>query len=338
MLKYFATSLPSARFEPITRYIAQILIGTNLNGPPWIHHVYPLLRHLGHQFLPQDGSYSHTPPIPSIVTQYALPGPYPFILSLDFLRPHQHGAEATPDLNSWPHSSIHFSLPRTLPACYRTLYAFRLYNLHFRSLAYLLRVVKELEGLRALDLLHTTWDSPDGSSALQLPGLVRFPVYEKLRFLTVAAYKCTDNALAVTIPFYQPSWRYSHKNHLSVAREDMQIVTRVADWIHASYRSLQSTQARLRVTVNRNITHQGSEFRLIGLVSENGTELFRPSGCAYRCGYKIGAHQWRKFGLQIKSSHNISHHLAHSARGWSDDAIGSAARSTCGSRILSTFQ
>lgn len=262
MLRYFATSPPSAQFEPITRYTTQVLIRTDLDGPPWIHHIYPLLRLLGHRFLPEREYYSHTPAFPSILDGYALSRKqHLFTLSLGFERPSHRDATTTPD--PWPYSSIHYGLPRTLPACYHALFGVTLDNLHWRSLASLLRLVKELEGVRMLGLRYVTWDS-DGSSSLQLPDPVCFPAYGKNEYLGVNAYQCTDNALAVVIPFYQPRWRYSPKSHLSVAREDMQIVIRATDWAYASYRGLEPTEQRLVVFVRWDIIRQDGKFCFVG--------------------------------------------------------------------------
>lgn len=177
-LTCFTTSPPSARFEPITWYLIWIDIEYSRSAAPWLHHVYSLLRLLGHPYVPESGQYRSTRlhlPAQALTKGVSLQdwrSSDELSIRLTIQTPQGDDSD-TAVVDTWPNSSVHFGLPRNLPACYHAFNDIALHHLHFRSLGSLLRLVKELAGsLRRLELWRVTWD---GSSAMEIPNPVRFP-------------------------------------------------------------------------------------------------------------------------------------------------------------------
>lgn len=73
-----------------------------------------------------------------------------------------------------------------------------------------------------------------------------------------------DNVLAAILLFYQPRWSCSHNNSVAVAREDIQLVTRVIDWVYASYGP---AELWLSVAAQRKEIYRSSKCDLVWLLT-----------------------------------------------------------------------
>lgn len=98
--------------------------------------------------------------------------------------------------------SPHWSLPRSMPACYTSFSLLRLTDIHFPSLSSLFKLVRHFKSLRWLYLQKITWDQVE----------VMAPAPRgRISSLDVRAYRCTDNVYApVSLAALCPSnafWR-----------------------------------------------------------------------------------------------------------------------------------
>lgn len=99
---------------------------------------------------------------------------------------HLHG----PVPSSLPVSALHsphWSLPRSMPACYTPFVHLILYDIHFPSLSSLFKLVRHFKSLRWLHLITITWDQVE----------VMAPVpRSRITDLYVNARGCTDDVYA----------------------------------------------------------------------------------------------------------------------------------------------
>lgn len=84
--------------------------------------------------------------------------------------------------------SPHWSLPRSMPACYTPFVDLKLTDIHFPSLSSLFKLVRHFKSLRSLHLKRVTWDQVE----------VMAPVpHSRITDLNVTARGCTDNVYAL---------------------------------------------------------------------------------------------------------------------------------------------
>lgn len=253
-LTSFATSPPSARYQPVTNYTSSITIYCMPDAKPWLHHVYPLLDLLGHRYDSFDKQYMLSkPPLVSTVSKMSWVAWWtrPGYLGLSVVVCPR--SDEGPRL--WQSSSLHGGLPRSLPSRYHAFSYVTVEKLHFQSLAVLLRVLKELTNLRNLYLRGVTWAKEGVDMTFAYP--VRFAM--KGDDLKIEAKGCTDDALLAMLVLCEAPWAFRRRDNVTVTGKDVHHAIGVINWVCTSVHDLKLDGDRV-VHAHSCVFDKGSMF------------------------------------------------------------------------------